>query len=659
MKNVMFSIIISLFLASCSGNSIQTPEETATNLSTQYSSTSVPSKTASPVSSITPTITESPSPTPTPKKIGLNVPTAALARLGSGLLNEISVSPDGKSYAVASSTGVNIYDFKTHDMLLSLGTGIWIASVNYSPDGLWLVTGSSWNDNSVSIWEATSGKLIRKYSTANNVSHAKFSPDGKFVAGATWDGEILIWDSKSTNRIRTLKGYPNFLYSFDFSPDGSIVAGVGRDSNIVFWDTKTGDVLLDQKTAYFLNVLTFFPVSNKLAVPVGLEIQIWDSEKQSLSGRLKNGSAKGDFNDIAISPDEKWLISGQSDGNVLLWDLDSLALVQVIEGDGDAIASVKFSLDGKYILTGTENYSIKIWDTDTKAMHSENVQPGHGSYISSLAVSPTEKKLISGSADSNIIVWDLDSLLPLYVDRDHLRRVEDVQFFRDGKSFISVTCSASFKVSNAQDYSAIKKGTWDTSDWCAGDSSVAISHNLEIFAIGTASGSVEIRDNKKYSRISRVFVKGAVTSLKFSPDDQYLVAAHSEMNKYFVSIIDVKTNLVVDQITTHTTGVNDLDFSPDGKYLASASSTWFSEGEIIIWDMIQKKIVRTQPKGAHTISYSPNGRYLASDGLWDYKVVLWDALTGKQIHTYAGHSMLVYALEFSSDGKFIYSGSYD
>lgn len=646
MRKIAPFMILALVLAACSNPASSTPTSTPLPMDSTPTGTALPAPTT--------TMTA----VPTPTKVGMYVPLEAYARFGNGILNEVAISPDGKSYAIASSAGAAVYDLETHNVQYAISSGQWVQSVAYSPDGAILATGTSWKENGVQVWDADTGESIGKLGAENNVGRVRFSPDGKWIAAGTWDGDILIWDAQSLKLVKTLTGYPDFIYSIDFSPNGNRIMAIGRSYAAMVWDVKTGDVLANVRTGSFGGVFLPDGVQVAVAGSQNVAIMIWDVEKDLRVAEYKHPQ-KLTATALVASPDGKWLYVGYEDGRVLELNADSFLMEHEYEGSGEPVASIVISPSQGNLLVATASHSIMVWDMKTRNKISESTHPGHSGYVSGLSASPDGNLLISGADDGKLYVWDLETNSATSVDQGGHRRVEDVQFFPDGERFISVTCNEGFFVTNASDSSLIKAGSWGNGKQCYADSAVAVSNNAGVFAIGTGTGGIELRDDQ-YTRNTRFFVTGGVNDLEFSPDDRYLAVAHNRrLDEYFVSIIDVQTGAVIDQITTHTDRVTDVEFSPDGRYLVSSSGSWFSDGEIIVWDMDKQTIVKTLPIGAHAIRFSPDGRYLARGGSWDFTITLLDTSSWQEEYTLSGHSMLVYALEFSPDGTVLFSGSYD
>ena len=72
----------------------------------------------------------------------------------------------------------------------------------------------------------------------------KFSPCGKYIAvGAQWQKgqewiSIYLLDVNTGENIHTFLGHPTDVWSLDFSPDGELLASGSYDGTILLWDTK-------------------------------------------------------------------------------------------------------------------------------------------------------------------------------------------------------------------------------------------------------------------------------------------------------------------------------------------------------------------------------------------------------------------------------------
>ena len=108
--------------------------------------------------------------------------------------------------------------------------------------------------------------------------------------------------------------------------------------------------------------------------------------------------------------------------------------------------------------------------------------------------------------------------------------------------------------------------------------------------------------------------------------------------------VAVSNNRALQQYTGHTSAVTSLDWSPDGTKIASSST----DNTVRVWDPATGKtlLIIELPKGitgnvfdmALTVRWTPDGKQLitlSGDrfklGSQDYDLMLWDAITGKQV----------------------------
>nr|NCR81091.1 WD40 repeat domain-containing protein [Microcystis aeruginosa K13-10] len=71
------------------------------------------------------------------------------------------------------------------------------------------------------------------------VTSVNFSPDGKTLVSGSWDKTIKLWNVETGQEIRTLKGHDSAVYSVNFSPDGKTLVSGSWDNTIKLWNLGT------------------------------------------------------------------------------------------------------------------------------------------------------------------------------------------------------------------------------------------------------------------------------------------------------------------------------------------------------------------------------------------------------------------------------------
>jgi WD40 repeat protein len=107
----------------------------------------------------------------------------------------------------------------------------------------------------------------------------------------------------------------------------------------------------------------------------------------------------------------------------------------------------------------------------------------------------------------------------------------------------------------------------------------------------------------------------------------------------------------------HSDWVNSVAFSLDGLNIVSGSD----DCTVRVWDALSGKNVHTfeiNTGSVTSVAFSPNGSRIvsASD---DHNVCIWETISGVVLHTLKGHTDRVSSMAFSSDGSCIVSGSRD
>jgi hypothetical protein len=96
-----------------------------------------------------------------------------------------------------------------------------VCSVAFSPDGKYLAT-ASW-DGTGRMWETTSGREVTRMTHDDDLSWIAFSTDGQYLATASVDTTARVWEARSGKEVARMNHGGSVSY-VTFSPDGKYLA---------------------------------------------------------------------------------------------------------------------------------------------------------------------------------------------------------------------------------------------------------------------------------------------------------------------------------------------------------------------------------------------------------------------------------------------------
>jgi WD40 repeat protein/serine/threonine protein kinase len=285
------------------------------------------------------------------------------------------------------------------------------------------------------VWEVrpSSGTAVETHSHRSAGGFA-LSREGKALAWIGADGSVKsrslvegaidlrsyrLDDGKNSGpsgEVSTLDAYTQYMRSLAYTPDGTYQAtvstiGSGRKNisgELHVWDAESGRLVLKVEKEGI--VWTVACGNTRIAwAGEGPTIRLRDilgmESLQTLDDH--KGGHKGDVNMVALSPDERWLISGGADQTVKLWDLKV----------------------GKVVRTLTE----------------------HKAPVSAVAFAPDSKTFVSSDRDGVVFLWSLDDRKPLQTLREHKHNVVGLAFSRKGDLLATACTDGTVKVWEMKD----------------------------------------------------------------------------------------------------------------------------------------------------------------------------------------------------------------
>jgi WD40 repeat protein len=168
---------------------------------------------------------------------------------GRGELTGIDWSRDGDLLVTDFNGGITVFD-ATGKRILALTEpgGFGVETGVFSPDGRLFATagrGRSPTESNLTIWDAETGRAVRKIPTETQHFALAFDPSGASLADGRGDGFVNVYDVNSGERLLRFPASEGPVDVVAYSPDGARIATGGDDGSVRLFDAGRGTQLLN------------------------------------------------------------------------------------------------------------------------------------------------------------------------------------------------------------------------------------------------------------------------------------------------------------------------------------------------------------------------------------------------------------------------------
>ncbi|HEY4416735.1 MAG TPA: protein kinase [Verrucomicrobiae bacterium] len=518
----------------------------------------------------------------------------------------VEFSPDGQNVVIASGNAARIFDAKKLNQLAQFDHPDQVTSARYSPDGRRLVTGCA--DGQVRVWDIASGTAQVKGTHAARIRQAKFSHDGKLIASAADDSIVAIWDAASGRLISRLP-HPSWVTDVAFSPNDAEVVTASVDGRARVWETN------------------------------GVQ-------------RLPEIIHEDAVTSVGFSADGRWILTASMDGTARIWQDRTLLPVPVNHTlrNGGRIRRASFSADGSQVVLGGESGAVYVW-----------------SLTGQVSPPPAPRSVISGDGQRLMIcvggevsITNMATGMPAGQPLHFDARIELIRLSVNGRLGAVVrqgtptNCfiATLFDVQQPQTRKAeleIKTDHWAICLDADGQHAAVLDGDL-----------IRIVD----------LSTGMVTSghLPIADYDGSILNWHGQRlitwgpGSTFMRVWSLPSVTECYSPLKMPTLVSDLRLSPDGtRLLASCSDTTLAPCYAVEWDLATGQEIGTRMNhqdGVLSTCYSPDETKIGTGGE-DYDASIWDASEKHQHLRGIRHHGQVNSVAFNLDATAFITGSRD
>ena len=128
-----------------------------------------------------------------------------------------------------------------------------------------------------------------------------------------------------------------------------------------------------------------------------------------------------------------WLVVGSDDKNIRIYNYNTLDKLKTFQAHDDYIRSIVIHPNLPYILSSSDDCTIKLWDWD-KNWESKQTYQGHGHYVMQIAFNPKDfSSFASASLDRTIKIWGITGTDSAHYSLvGHTQGVNCVDYYQGG-----------------------------------------------------------------------------------------------------------------------------------------------------------------------------------------------------------------------------------
>jgi WD40 repeat protein len=460
--------------------------------------------------------------------------------------------------------------------------------VAWGTDGRSLAMGGAFPASLV-IWDPIEQKMAKRFDTnGRGLTHIAWSPNGRRVAAATFDGDLRMWNVEGDEPPQSIAAHHGQMAECCWSADGKRLASGGEDNLVRIWNAETGQQL----------------------------------------NRLPGHRAM--VSSVDWSSKEDWIVSGARDGTVGLWRPDERVDALLIRGretsawspDGSRIASndprhkggetysILDSRSGQTVkvlqsafhgsmqvfawspngnmIAGAEGHGAAfVWDAASGKLL-RSIPKAHApnengvAETRGIAWSPDSRQFATCGQDRLVKIWDPTGKL-LRTFADHATGLGSVRWSPDGKLFASADWGRDIKIRATDTWQTcweIDREPASVRESAGGDYIIAWGPDSQRLASVNTSGQIVVWKLLEPKKLEKLWAIDAHTStirsIAWSSDGRRIASGSEDRT---AKIWDAETGRELLTLEGHNSMVKSVVWSPDNRRLTSAD-----EASLYIWD---------------------------------------------------------------------------
>ena len=336
-------------------------------------------------------------------------------------------------------------------------------------------------------------------------------------------------------------------------------------------------------------------------------------------------------------PSQPILMTGGADQTIKIWSMDNGQEYTTLRGHLGAVQALAMSSDGNFLVSGSTDGTIIVWNLERFSPQFTILQ-AHQKGVLSLDLNFHRQLFVSSGADGAVRLWKLQQKELLAEFLEHQQPVNAVQFHPNGQL-----------VGSASDDGTVKLWDWrkKQSDLSlnpnhGGIASLQFDKSGLLLLLGAKKGMMSLWNLHQQEIIATLNLgnRGMVMS-RMDPQGYYVLALTTVG---IVQVWELSQSVVAGKFQPHQRNILAMALTSNGRYLVTSSL----DKSIRFWNVQEQTEVRSYELDkmvAFSLAIAPNNKTFVT-GNQDGSIMLWETQKGRSLASLKRHKAPVISLDY-------------
>ncbi|KAE9002554.1 hypothetical protein PR003_g18211 [Phytophthora rubi] len=310
------------------------------------------------------------------------------------------------------------------------------------------------------------------------LAELQYSVGSHLLISACHDKLPMLRRGDSGDWIGTFEGHKGAVWSATLDADAQFAATGSADFSVKIWDALTGDAVTTLEHKHVVKSVAFTRDGARL-LTAGHEKLLRVFDVLGVKEQLLSYKAEGRTGIVVLPPpplvemrtaqqirkvvvlSDRLAVTGEVDGTVTVWDLDSYTQTHQFKVDAD-VMDMEASREGK-VLTVAAGKQVYFYDVSKDfALLKAFPMPISFAEEGGASLHPTESKFVAGGSDTWVRVFHFETGELLETHKGHHGPVRCLRYSPSGSSFATGSEDGTIRIWQNDSKSAAATSVADT-----------------------------------------------------------------------------------------------------------------------------------------------------------------------------------------------------